>query len=495
MLLGYDYFGARNGQQVPVEFDTNKLINPHLLILGASGVGKSHTLRRLIRMGRSSSPKVRFHVFDVHGDLELDDASVVQFSEVAPFGLNPLRVNPSPEFGGVRKCIQTFIRIINQASSTALGVKQESVLRNLLLDVYRDFGFDSEDPTTWSLNALESRLLSGGADNRLYLVVPLEDKDKAKALGARWEPTLRHWWVPAHTYKGDVTQWQPAYKAREYPSVADVAAYARRLHEEKFLGSDQTAMRALAQLNKTARAVQRKALDAARMRKQNIFDAGSAEELEVAGQKAVDAYTDYVKSIRTGYELETLLKYDSPDVVKSVLDRLNNLTATGIFKVTTPPFSPNQQVWRYKLNALGMEEKKMLVLFLLQDLFNRAMERGEQKDVVEIAVLDELSTYSSSADDDGDGIIGVIARQARKFGLGLWAADQSPAGIPPSLTSSLGTKIVLGLDEMYWNEAVSKLRMESKLVQWVSPRATMAAQLKEAGATKNRWWWVTIPKG
>jgi hypothetical protein len=494
MLLGYDYFGSKNGQQVPVEFDTNKLINPHMLILGASGVGKSWTFRRLIRQGRASAPAVRFHVFDVHGDLEIEDASVVQYSEVAPFGLNPLRVNPSPEFGGVRKCIQAFIRIINQASSTALGVKQESVLRNLLLDVYRDFGFEAEDPSTWSLNALESRLLSAGADNRLYLVVPMEDKEKAKSMGARWEPTLRHWWVPAHTYKGELTQWSPAHKTREYPSVADVTAYARRLHEEKFLGSDQAALRALMQLNKTARNVQRKALDAARLRKQNIFDGDAQEELEVAGAKAVDAYTDYVKSIRTGYELETLLKYDSPDVLKGVLDRLSNLTSTGIFKTVQAPFDPNKSVWRYKLNTLGMEEKKMMVLFLLQDLFNRAMERGEQKTVVEVAVLDELSTYTGSQDDDGDGIIGVVARQARKFGLGLWAADQSPAGIPASLTSSLGTKIILGVDELYWNDAVSKLRMESKLVQWISPQVTMAAQLKEAGSTKNRWWWVVLPK-
>lgn len=494
MLLGHDYFASRNGQQLAVEFDSSKLINPHLLILGASGVGKSHTLRRLINAGNASDVRVRFHVFDVHGDLEVDNASVVQFSEVAPYGLNPLRVNPSPEFGGVRKCIQTFIRIINQASTTALGVKQESVLRNLLLDVFRDFGFDANDSTTWSLNALESRLLSGGADNRLYLNVPLAEKDEAKALGARWEGTLKHWWVPAHAYKGDVTRWPPAFRPREYPSVTDVAAYARRLHEEKFLGSDQTAMRALSQLNKAARAVQKKALDAARMRKQNIYDADSAEELESAGQKAIDAYSDYVKSIRTGYELENLLKYDSPDVLKSVLDRLENLSATGVFKSNTAPFDPQRPVWRYKLNALGMEEKKMMVLFMLQELFNKATQRGEQKSVVEVVVLDELSTYTTSQDEDGDGIIGIIARQARKFGLGLWAADQSPAGIPASLTSSLGTKVILGLDEMYWNEAVSKLRMETKLLQWVAPRSTMAVQLKEAGATKNRWWWVTLPR-
>lgn len=493
MHLGQDYFEANKGRNSPVYLDTAHLINAHMLILGSSGVGKSHTIRRLIAGGRKSAPKVRFYVFDVHGDLDIPDASVVQFSEVAPFGLNPLRVNPSPDFGGVRKAVQAFIRVINQASSTALGVKQESVLRNMLMDVYRDFGFDAEDPSTWSLNAYESRLVSGGADNRLYLQVPIAEKDKAKALGARFEGAHKLWWVHTHAYKGDITQWKPAFKEREYPSVADVVSYAQRLYEQRFLGSDQSAVRALGNLNKVARSVQRKALDAARMRKLNIFDSDSEEALEEAADKAVEAYTAYVKSIRTGYELDTLLKYDSADVVKSVLDRLHNLKATGIFKNTPPPFDPEVSVWRYKLNALSQEEKKMLVLFLLQDIFNRSVERGEQREVVDIVVLDELSTYTASADDNGDGIIGVIAREARKFGLALWAANQTPARIPESLTSSVGTKVVLGLDEMYWNEAVSKLRIETNLLKWIAPRKTMGAQLKEAGSTKNRWWWVNIP--
>jgi len=492
ILLGHDFFDARSGRTSPVEFDTANLINPHLLIVGSSGVGKSYTIRRLINGARQSSPGTRFHVFDVHGDLDIPGASVAQFSEVAPFGLNPLRVNPDPEFGGVRKAVQAFMRIINQASTTSLGVKQESVLRNLLYDVYRDFGFDAEDASTWSLNAYESRLISGGADNRLYLQVPLDEKDEAKGLGARWDGNVKLWWVQPHTYKGTVTKWPPAYKERQYPSLKDVAVYARRLHEERFLGSDQDAVRALVAHNKNARATQRRVLDAARLRQQHSLNADDQAALDESCAKAVASYSKYVETIRTGFELEALMKYDSPEVVKSVLDRLNNLIATGIFKSAPPPFDPAAGVWRYKLNALSMEEKKMLVLFLMQELFNNAVQRGEQTRVVDVLVLDELSTYTSSEDERGDGIIGVIARQARKFGQALWAADQTPR-VPESLISSVGTKIVLGLDEMFWNEAVSKLRIDSKLLEWVAPKATMAVQLKEAGSLKNRWRWVQLP--
>ncbi len=492
ITLGTDYFESKGGRVSPIRLDTQKLINGHVLIVGSSGVGKSHTIRRMIADGHRSAPSVRFHVFDVHGDLEVPGASVVQFSEQAAFGLNPLRVNPSREFGGVRKCIQTFLRTINQASTTALGVKQESVLRNLLEDVYRDFGFEASDPSTWGLNSYESRLVSSGTDNRLYLQVPLAEKDEAKALGARWDGAARLWWVHAHKYAGDLLKWPPAYKERTYPTVADVAEYAKRLHEERFLGSDQKAVRALAGLNRAARMHQRKLLDSVRLRNQNLVDEEAEAALDLARLKAIEAFTDYANAVRTGFELESLIKYDSPDVLKSVLDRLNNLRATGIFKSEPPPFDESQAVWRYKLNALSQEEKKMMVLFLMQDIFYRAVQRGEQPDVVEVIVLDELSTYTSTQDENGDGIIGVVSREARKFGLALWAANQSPANVPESLTSSVGTKIVLGLDEMYWNSAVQKLRIETKLLNWIQPHHTMAAQLKERGSAKSRWWWIQL---
>jgi hypothetical protein len=491
--LGNNYFDAKQGRAVPVVMDTSRLINAHMLIVGASGVGKSHTIRRMIRAGMRDDNKVRFHVFDVHGDLDIPGASVVQFSEQAPFGLNPFRVNPSREFGGVRRAIQSFIRIVNQASSTALGVKQESVLRNLLEDVYRDFGFDPEDPNTWVLNAYDQRLLSSGSDNRLYLQVPLAEKDDAKALGARWDAHIKHWWIPAHRYEGGITRWPPAYKERTYPTLQDVAAYAKRLYEERFLGSDQKAVRALGALNRAARQHQRKMLEALKQQgTTGVPDLEVVNALANAREKAIEAYTEYVNAVRTGHELENLLKYDSPDVLKSVLDRLNNLKATGIFKSTPAPFEPSANVWRYKLNALSQEEKKMLVLFTLQEIFYRAVERGEQPDVCEIVVLDELGTYTGAQDENGDGVIGVIAREARKFGLALWAANQSPANVPESLTSSVGTKLVLGIDEMYWGAAVSKLRIEQRLLEWIQPHATFAAQLKERGNLKNRWWWVQL---
>lgn len=497
--LGFDYFDAKRGVQSAIDLDTAKLINGHMLLLGASGTGKSHTLKRLIaQLDNRPKAGLRVHVFDVHGDLDIPGAQTVVYSEQSEYGLNPFRVNPDEHFGGVRKAIQAFIRTVNQASTTALGVKQESVLRELLLDVYRDLGFRADDPKTWSVTALEMGLVSGGGDNRLYLNVPFEEKDKASAMGARWDAQRRSWWVHTHRYNEGFRRWAPAVRPRVYPSIDDLVRYTRLVHEERFMGSDQEAVRALEGLNKRARALHRKRLELLKSQRTSDnpnggYDEEAEGELDKLRQTAIDAYSNYVNKIQTGQELTNLMKYDSADVLKSVLDRLNNLKNTGLFKQEVAPFAQDQVLRRYKLNALSQEEKKMFVLFTLQDLFLQAVQRGESAEVRDVLVLDELGTYTSSDDESGDGVIGTIAREARKFGVALWAANQTPAGVPESLMSSCGTKVVLGLDETHWNAAVSRLRMDTKLLEWVQPTRTLAAQLKERGSLKTRWRWVQLP--
>lgn len=491
--LGVDYFDSKSNKKTIIYLDTEKLINPHLLILGASGVGKSYTFRKMIQEGIKDNPKIRFHLFDVHGDLHVDGASTVRFSEQASHGLNPFKVNPSEDFGGVRKCIQNFIQIINK-SGPNLGIRQEAVLRSLLEDVYKDFGFELNDSSTWSINEYESRLVSSGSDNRLYLQVPKAEKDRAKDFGARWEPTLSLWWIAADKYKGGITQWPPAYKERTYPNLKDVINHANRLYTERFLGSDQKAVKALSDFIKTAKSYQKRLIDSLKSKNQDIFDEDIEASLELSKAKAVEAYIGYVDSVKTGRELENLMKYDTPEVLKSVLNRLINLEGSGVFKNKLLPFDPACPVWRYDLKPLSREEKKMTVFFLLQELYYKAIERGESSDVVEVIVLDELSTYTGGDDENGDGIIGIIAREARKFGLGLWAADQSPKKIPEGLISSVGTKIVLGIDENFWDSTVSKFKMDLKLLNWIVPQETLALQLKEKGSVKSRWRWASCYK-
>ena len=116
VVMGVDTSGIRDGKRNPVIWDTEKLINGHVLIVGKSGTGKTHTLRKMLNQISSSdsSRKIRVHIMDVHGDIDIEGASTVKFSEATPYGFNPLTINPDPDFGGVRKRIQSFIAALSR---------------------------------------------------------------------------------------------------------------------------------------------------------------------------------------------------------------------------------------------------------------------------------------------------------------------------------------------------------------------------------------------
>lgn len=487
VLLGKDAAALRRNEHLDVVWDSSRLVNGHTLLVGMSGAGKTHTLKRMLCQMQGQSPEVRFHVFDVHGDINIPGASEVMFSEQTPYGLNPLRVNPDPHFGGVRKCIASFMRTVSRASNTPLGVKQEAVIRNILLDVYRMRGFHADSPASWRVDESAAHLVSDGSDNRLYLDVPISEKDDAKAFGARWDGDKRLWWISTEHYKGGITRWLPKTVGRSHPTLSDVLMYAQRLLKLSFMGSDQDAITQLEIFSRHANAYQRKELEAAKAGRK-LEDESATAALDKAKGKAIESYIRYVEAIRTGHEFDDIIKYDSTDVLKSVVDRLEGLKATGLFKGTGAPFDENAPVWVYKLNALTQEEKKMFVLFRLQELFYEAVQRGEQTDVKDVLVLDEAHLY---VDDDGAGILSTLSRESRKFGVAILAANQN-AALPDDFISSLATKVVLGIDEMYWKQAVSKMRIEERLLEWIRPHRTMAVQMKEKAATKSDWRWAVL---
>lgn len=491
---GLDAAQLKAQKQVEVCLDTNQAINGHALLVGMSGVGKTFQLRKMIRQMTDSAaaanePLPRFHVFDVHGDIDIPDASMVLFSEQTQWGMNPLRINPDPHYGGVRKRVQGFVSTINRVMR-ALGPKQEAALRNILQDVYAKHGFNQNEPATWLIDDAVGQLMSEGGDNRFYIDVPIDEKDDAKALGARWDGNLKSWFIPSGEYQGAITRWSPKMTARSHPSISDVLRMARNVLQQLFLGTGMKAITNLELANKAAAAYQRKLLEALRRGEKAFEDEKLQADLEKAKAKAVETFTEYANSIVTGRELESIMKYDSTEVLKSVVDRLENLDGIGIFKATPPPFDPHARVWRYNIKPLSMEERKLFVLFRLEELFLLAVQRGEQKNILDVLMLDEAHIY---ADDDPDNIMNTIAKEARKFGIAMICASQSPTHFPDDFIASVATKVVLGIDEMYWRSSATKMRLTEDALKWIRPKRSMLVQLKTHGETRNDWKWVVIP--
>lgn len=486
--LGKDWRAFRENRDESVVWDAASVQNGHTLFVGRSGSGKTTQLKRFLTGLQERSEGVRFHVFDVHDDIDLPNASEVMFSELTPYGLNPLRVGANPHFGGVRKCIQAFLRTVSKATGT-LGVRQEAVLRKILMDVYRQRGFDAERPETWLVDA-EAHLVSDGSDGRLYLDVPFSEKDQARDLGAMWDRDIQIpgrkglWWVKADAYNGAITRWPLMTVGKMHPTLDDVLHYAKRLLKISFLGSDQEALEALESFQRSVNAVRKRELESLRAGRERPDDRESeGSPLNRAKDKALHAYANFLAKQRTGDELEDLIKYDSVEQLKSVVDRLETLKATGLFKSSEPPFDPSAAVWTYKLNALSNPEKRLFVLFRLQELFYAAVERGQQRQIRDVLVLDEVHLY---VDESGDDILSTLSRESRKFGVAIIAANQTTQ-LPEAFITSLATKVVLGIDRLYWQQACSKMGMTPELLHWIAPKSTMAIQMQDSSKSSGEW--------
>lgn len=434
--MGVDTSGIREGKRNPVIWDTEKLINGHVLIVGKSGTGKTHTLRKMLdQIASKAGPgKIRVHIMDVHGDIDIDGASTVKFSEATPYGFNPLIVNPDPDFGGVRKRIQSFISALAR-TGFRLGPKQEAALRNLLMDLYAANGFDANNPSSWRLN-------DGVA--RKY--------------------------------------------PKKYPAMEDAVRYANAKLKSMFLGTSSKTVTALEKLYKKQGQFHNKLKATGRVSRPEDMDLLKAE-LQTLAEECSSLFKEHLEQMQTGHELTDLIKYDSKDVMKSVVDRLENLHNIGIFRPQRPPFDPNAALWRYDIKALAQDEKKLFVSFILEAIFQHASQRGVQSDVVEIVVLDEAHLFLT---DDPDNPINVIAKEARKFGLGLFAASQSPTHFSDDFLSNVSTKIILGIDQMYWDGSVRKLKMQQNALEWIVPHHKMIMQMNNRGQTRNQFLWVGL---
>ncbi|MFC6523157.1 DUF5710 domain-containing protein [Undibacterium arcticum] len=326
--LGSNANDARNGRDVPVTWDSRRTISSHGLVLGDTGTGKSTMLRKIISQAcATSAGRLRVHVIDPHGDMGIDGASSVKFSESTDYGFNPLEVNSHADFGGVRKRIQSFISAINRTSHK-IGPKQEAVLRNILADLYSANGFKADDPDTWHIGAESIPL--GVKQGRIYLDVPYEEKDRAKAAGAQFDTDVKSWWCAEGQHADGLLRWGPKQFGRRQPTLLDAVRFAKKRLNAMFFGTNTATMHFLDETNRLAKSLQSKQMSAAKRGEDVADQAKLLKEIDIAKGKLLDSFRGYVGEIRTGRELEDIIKYDSSDVLKSIVDRLDNLNAIGI---------------------------------------------------------------------------------------------------------------------------------------------------------------------
>ena len=74
--------------------------------------------------------------------------------------------------------------------------------------------------------------------------------------------------------------------------------------------------------------------------------------------------------------------------------------------------------------------------------------------VISIVIEEARSVLGEEVLKGGDNIFSIIAREGRKFKVGLIAITQLPSQIPRDILANINTKIILGLEQREEREAI-----------------------------------------
>jgi hypothetical protein len=71
--------------------------------------------------------------------------------------------------------------------------------------------------------------------------------------------------------------------------------------------------------------------------------------------------------------------------------------------------------------------------------------------------------------------------------MALICASQNPTHFSDDFLSCVATKIILGIDEMYWRPSSIKMRISEEYLKWIRLTKTAMIQIKNKGANENIW--------
>lgn len=427
ILLGVKVKAEPGSGREQVSWMPDRTINGHGLIVGSSGVGKTHRLR-IIADRLANDYGARVIIIDVHGDINVRGEQRVRFTESSRYGLNPLKINPDPNSGGVRRRIRTFISMLKR-TSVALGIRQEAALTRLLEDLYARNGYDSADYKTWD---------------------------------PRTNPNVKG--RAAHHGVG--------------PNISDLKKFTAYKLKQLKTGAGGEAFRSFSDLAKAVKAVNRQSLRNSENEQKDELD----PKLEKLRYKAIDTYTAAMQSMKTGDELNDLIRYSDEATLSSVLDRIDHLDKAGIFKDHPPPMADDAAVHVYDIHSIGRDEQKMFLEILLEEIWLEAKADGQKPRPETFIIIDEASIFVSA---DPDHILNILIREARKFGIGILFASQSINHFSEDVLANVGLKLILGVDQMFVASMARMLRVEAKKVDSIKPRRTALVQCKVVGDHRN----------
>jgi DNA helicase HerA-like ATPase len=418
-----------------VQWQPESLINPHVIVTGMSGVGKTHFLRSMISQIVSSAHKrIRVHVVDVHGDIDIPGAHALDFTPQMPYGFNPLVIDPNPHSGGVNAAIARFLRLLSKTANYKIGDRQEAVMRALLTELYERKGFFVDNVNSWRID--------DGYNRR---------------------------------------------SPKTFPNVSDAYRFASNKFEQMFFGGNTKTLACLREVAKKQKSVLRQAGNSLDKSKSVLEN----DDFVKALGNLQDSYNEYFENIHkgTGQEYKDIIRYPSKELLASVVDRLEKLHFMGVFSGDTPPFNPNAPIWRYKMNLLDRDTTVLFAHTLAESIFRNSVRNGEYDGIREIIVLDEAKRFQ---DESPDSIFNIIPNEARKFGLALFSSSQSHSHFTQDAIQSSATSIILRQDDSNFNKVKALTNVDIDDLKTLAGRQTAMIKMNRNSGASSGYERVTV---
>jgi hypothetical protein len=396
-------------------------------------------------LASAAAAGVEVDAFDIHDELDcIPGSSAQKYSESTRLGYNPLILNCDPHTGGVRRQVEFVLDLLN-ATSRKLGPRQSSALKALLLETYEARGILVDKPETWHRQTISEAEFDATVATRSY--------DRLRSA---------------------------------YPILRDVLRTCERRIRGLTMGADTGALIALERVEKAASKIATLRAKSTPTDRSEETDAAQAK-LAAEKERAIEAYTDYVSSITSGQEWPEFKRYTNAETLRALLERLEELNAIGIFRSNPPRWTSSLRV--HQVGALREDDRKLLVYTRCNAILRDAMDQGQSATLRRLVFLDEGHLLLT---DDGQSPLNRLAKEGRKYGVGLAIGSQSPAHFSSDFLSNTATVIITGLEAADWDFASRKLNVERETLQSIRAKAVLAVKLKKSGASESGFTLVNV---
>jgi type IV secretory pathway VirB4 component len=402
--LGTHYFNPAK----KVFWDYKKENNPHLMLIGQSGSGKTYLLRKILK--HLDKRGIKTFVIDFHGDLHIENDQTFEFTTINPeYGIGVFEFDTDPKSGGIYNRIEELIKIFENSFFNSMSPLRKAALKKLFTDVYMQKGYDPNNPQTWNK--------------------PIENL-----------PTLE-----------DVLN-----------LIDNIKEYLSQIKNNYILNSP--ALLKMNELLKSSIEIDNKNELVAKA--EVLFDEYIKELKNISPNEI-----NHIKAIEKKLGIRDFDFYTKKNMlgaIEGIEVYIKAMVDSKIFSKHNPVPDRNKNIYRFNLQYLNDEIMLFVANLIIQRIFTKLRKSYNPNKPSSLKVyilIDEskLVIPNKSKNDDFHYINRIVS-EARKFGLGVILASQRTAHYSEEMLANIATKIMLKVADNEKPVAKKKLGIDDKKI-------------------------------